>query len=312
MNESELQMSDKLVIYHRSCFDGFCGAWLFHKIFPNAEYYAAQYGEVPPNVKDKVVYMVDFSYKLPIMLNIIKDAKAVTVLDHHKTAEAELGQLTPKVVPELDYQTGDESLQKKIRNLQIKFDMNKSGAHIAWDYLWKWYAPKMFSVFPLEGRDRMHWLVEYTEDHDLWVHKLPNTFEIKAALKLAPFDFSKWDEYAKWRPDDLVPAGRNILQYQKVLVDQHVRNAREMVIAGHHVLVVNATVLFSDIAGELSKGRDFGACYFDRDDGIRQFSLRSRDEGIDVSEVAKKFGGGGHFHAAGFEIKSEDMDKLNG
>ena len=70
----------------------------------------------------------------------------------------------------------------------------------------------------------------------------------------------------------------------------------------HKILAVNATVLFSEIAGELAKDRPFGACYFDRQDGKRQWSLRSSGEnGLDVAEIAKAHGGGGHKNAAGFE-----------
>jgi oligoribonuclease NrnB/cAMP/cGMP phosphodiesterase (DHH superfamily) len=87
----------------------------------------------------------------------------------------------------------------------------------------------------------------------------------------------------------------------KQIIDDHIRHAREIEMAGHKILAVNATVLFSDIAGELAKGRPFGACYFDRFDGKRQWSLRSAPDGVDVSEVAKQFGGGGHRHAAGWE-----------
>lgn len=32
------------------------------------------------------------------------------------------------------------------------------------------------------------------------------------------------------------------------------------------------------------------------------YSLRSREGGVDVSEIAKQFGGGGHKHAAGFRL----------
>jgi len=60
-------------------------------------------------------------------------------------------------------------------------------------------------------------------------------------------------------------------------------------------------VLFSYIAGELAKDRPFGTYYIDRHDGKRQWSLRSRDGGVDVSEIAKAHGGGGHKQAAGFE-----------
>jgi nanoRNase/pAp phosphatase (c-di-AMP/oligoRNAs hydrolase) len=35
-------------------------------------------------------------------------------------------------------------------------------------------------------------------------------------------------------------------------------------------------------------------------------SLRSRDDGPDVSEIAKRFGGGGHEHAAGFRCSRLD------
>jgi nanoRNase/pAp phosphatase (c-di-AMP/oligoRNAs hydrolase) len=65
--------------------------------------------------------------------------------------------------------------------------------------------------------------------------------------------------------------------------------------------VVNATCLFSEIAGELAQDEQFAACYFDRRDGKRQWSLRSDDNGLDVSAIAKAHSGGGHYHAAGFE-----------
>lgn len=43
--------------------------------------------------------------------------------------------------------------------------------------------------------------------------------------------------------------------------------------------------------------------WWQRFDGKFQFSLRSRGD-IDVSEIAKKFGGGGHKNAAGFQLKT--------
>lgn len=40
----------------------------------------------------------------------------------------------------------------------------------------------------------------------------------------------------------------------------------------------------------------------DRNDGKRVFSLRSTPDGIDVSEIAKARGGGGHRNAAEFVV----------
>jgi len=42
-------------------------------------------------------------------------------------------------------------------------------------------------------------------------------------------------------------------------------------------------------------------CPWDTPEG-RVFSLRSNDEGVDVSEVAKQYGGGGHRNASGFKV----------
>jgi nanoRNase/pAp phosphatase (c-di-AMP/oligoRNAs hydrolase) len=69
---------------------------------------------------------------------------------------------------------------------------------------------------------------------------------------------------------------------------------------GHKVLAVNATCLMSEIGERLAQGRPFGATYFVREDGKRVWSLRSCEGGIDVSDVARRRGGGGHRAAAGF------------
>lgn len=46
--------------------------------------------------------------------------------------------------------------------------------------------------------------------------------------------------------------------------------------------------------------------------GQRSYSLRSAKDGIDVSKIAAMFGGGGHYHAAGFAIKSGKVDLKSG
>jgi nanoRNase/pAp phosphatase (c-di-AMP/oligoRNAs hydrolase) len=52
---------------------------------------------------------------------------------------------------------------------------------------------------------------------------------------------------------------------------------------------------------------DFSATWWDRPESEnkvdRKVSLRSRDDGVDVSKIAGMFGGGGHEHASGFNVK---------
>ncbi len=116
----------------------------------------------------------------------------------------------------------------------------------------------------------------------------------------------RWEHWATTPPgcgawDQFVDAGSAILRYQARLVDSLCEAAREMDLDGHKVMAANTACLFSEVAGKLAEGRPFGAAYFTRSDGKTQWSLRSRDGGVDVSEVAKKRGGGGHRNAAGFE-----------
>jgi uncharacterized protein len=282
-----------LVIYHAGCADGWCSAWLFSHALPEAELYAAHYGTAPPDCTGRRVFLVDFSYKRPAMRQILSQAQAVTVLDHHASAEKELAGLV-----------GDFTPRPGTEPPTVLFDMAKSGARLAWEYLYR------RKLFPAEWQDPARsgfsptnapWLVDYTEDRDLWRWQLAESRAVNAALRLYPFEIAAWDRLYLESFTDLVPVGRAVLRRDEQIVADHVRHAREIILAGHRVLAVNATVLVSEIAGELAKGRRFGVCYFDRHDGVRVWSLRSDENGLDVSEIARSLGGGGHPRAAGFE-----------
>jgi nanoRNase/pAp phosphatase (c-di-AMP/oligoRNAs hydrolase) len=71
-------------------------------------------------------------------------------------------------------------------------------------------------------------------------------------------------------------------------------------LAGHTVPMVNATVLQSEIGERLGKENPFSVTYF-CDGPVKQFSLRSNGK-VDVSAIAKSFGGGGHVSAAGYRV----------
>jgi uncharacterized protein len=285
-------MEKPLVIYHAGCWDGFCAAWIARTALGDIEAVPAHYGTPPPNVAGREVYVLDFSYPLEVMADMASASSAFTVLDHHKTAERALADLEAMFIT---------------HNMagRARYSSDKSGARMAWEHFAQiggWLG------MPTP------WLVDYTEDRDLWRHALPNTQEVNAALRSYPLDFDLWDRQfagAAPPPLSLVTEGAAIRRRERQIIEDHVRNARmvsfsRMVggpIAADDMIVpvVNSTVLFSEIAGELAKEHSFGACYFDRHDGKRQWSLRSAPDGVDVSEIAKAHGGGGHKHAAGFE-----------
>ncbi len=268
------------IIYHASCSDGWTAAWVALRSgqCDGAALYAAHYGGDVPPVAGKKVLIVDFSFKRPVMKEILASAASCVVLDHHGTAEKELAGL--------EAEAGGE----------ITFDMTKSGARLAWEY----FHPGKNHPF----------LVGYVEDRDLRGPEggiLPQTREVNAAIRSHPMTLEAWDGLHGMLQmpfrDKIIAEGRGILRYQSQVVSDHVKLARVEEVAGHKVSCINATTLISEIAGELAKGWPFGVCWFRTAQGKFVFSLRSAADGLDVSEVAKTMGGGGHPHAAGFTVE---------
>ncbi len=61
------------IIYHKSCNDGFCCAYLLSKLFPDAEYIAAQYGDQLPDLPDNAeIVIADFSYPRDVLESLGK------------------------------------------------------------------------------------------------------------------------------------------------------------------------------------------------------------------------------------------------
>ncbi|HVS35886.1 MAG TPA: DHHA1 domain-containing protein [Gemmataceae bacterium] len=258
--------------------DGYTAAWCSWRHFgDDAEYLPAQYGPPAPDVTGREVYLLDFSFKRPVLLEMAAKAASVVVVDHHKTAAAELKNI------------GRECNEKSLPIMTVIFDMAKSGARLAWEF----FNP---------GKPAP-WLVDYVEDRDLWSWTLPESRAINACLASWPKSFKEWSLLASdsTATTYFAEQGAAILRYQAQLVERAVANAVEQEIDGHKVLVTNATCLISEIGEQLAKGRPFSATFFIRSDDKRIWSLRSAPDGIDVSEVAKRHGGGGHRNAAGFE-----------
>lgn len=280
-----------LVIYHANCWDGFCAAWVARMALGEIEAVPAYYGANPPDVTGREVYVLDFSYQFETMADMASASHRFVVLDHHKTAERAIADLEAMFIT---------------HNMagRAKYGVEKSGGRMAWEFF--------AHIGGWEGM-ASPWLVDYTEDRDLWRHALPESENINAALRSHPLDFALWDEFhnSVGQREMFKREGAAIRRAERQIVNAHVRNARiesfSLLVGGPVaaddlcVPVVNATTLFSEIAGELAKGHPFAACYFDRQDGKRQWSLRSSPDGVDVGQIAKAHGGGGHKHAAGFE-----------
>lgn len=258
-----------MCIYHGNCADGFGAAWVVRKALGEIDFYPGKYQEPPPDVTGKDVVMVDFSYKRPVLLEMAEKANSILILDHHKTAAEDLLDLPA--------------------NVTAKFDMAHSGAMLTWEHFFPGETPPP--------------LLLHIEDRDLWRFALQNTRQIQANVFSFPYDFQVWDTLMAAAPATLAAEGEAIeRKHFKDMRELLGVTTREMVIGGHRVPVANLPYTMSSDAGhEMAKGKPFAACYWDTPKG-RVFSLRSSDDGADVSEVAKQYGGGGHRNASGFTV----------
>jgi len=261
------------VIYHTDCTDGFGAAYSAWKLLGNrAEYYPCKHGIKPPNIKGKNVVILDFSFNNKTIKRMIKDANNLLVIDHHKSAMVELHDIS-----------------------NTHFDMTKSGAILAWEWFHPGKEPPKF--------------IQYIQDRDLWKWELPYSKEFSAAFDMVPFDFEEFEKFEDDSVfDDAVKRGSYILAYSKTVVKKVCDKAASRKMDGKHVMVVNSSHWMSEIGAKLSPDCDYAMIwYYDHNDKDIKVSLRSFHESVDVSEVSKKFGGGGHKKAAGFRLPGNSI-----
>jgi len=264
-----------LCIYHGLCADGFTAAWVVWKFYGegNVDFHAASHGELPPEVDDREVYVVDFSYPRPVMEEMARRARKLTVIDHHITAAQDL-----------------EGLIRNDGVVDGVFDMNKSGCLLTWEWFFKDIQPPQALLA--------------VSDRDLWKFELPRTREIFLALTSYPYDFAIWDTLMEAdRFESLRQDGIALNRKQQKDIAEIIAAGRHLItIAGHTVPACNVPSIWASDAGHImAQGHPFAACFWVDGNKIA-FSLRSTPDGLDVSEIAKQFGGGGHKHAAGFKL----------
>lgn len=293
-----------LILYHNNCPDGWAAAYICKMRYPEAELMGLNHGMLPEALEELFIYstgkdviMVDYSLRtreLNDRLNSV--AKSFRILDHHKTALAALDGAA--------YAT---------------FDMKRSGAGLAWDYLFgkdselklPLYRYGMATGEFLEAETYPRpWWVNYTEDQDLWNWVLPGSQTINAYLMVQPRTIEVWSDISKMLMSEVIELGKGVRQYIEYYTKNVVADLQEgvLVFEGRNYRTAVLNIPYSGVseAGNAvcKAGYDIGLAWFERGDGVTQFSLRSNKDGsnVDVSAIAKMYGGGGHQNAAGFQV----------
>lgn len=274
MNTNTTYTKPIIVFYHQFCSDGFGAAYSAWKKFKdNADYVPLSYREETtindlPDITNKDVYILDFSFELYLYNQILDKAKSVNLLDHHKTA------------------------YKKLCGCKgCFFDLNRSGAMIAWEYF-----------NPEESAPQF---IKYIQDGDLWKFKYEETKYFYLMISTIEESFESWSKLEDLKfLKEKIEEGK-ILEsfYQKQLKDL-ARDAQPIEIMGFKGLMANAGGMFASDLGAMlaNQSQTFSMIWHQKKDFVK-CSLRSV-QGFDCSKIAENFGGGGHPQSASFIVKN--------
>ncbi len=274
-------------IYHHSDLDGRCAAaialrWARKRQGSLEDLGLIKIETIGIDYKDKIevesfsdgqyVIIVDFSFKPEIMKEVLRRGAHVIWIDHHKTAS--------------EYNYG-----VNVPGLRDFTDKGKAGCELAWEY----FNPE--KVTPRA--------VELIGDYDKWALKFqPECFWFYEGLKMEVTipQSALWYHLFEGNAEietEILTQGKAAIRYRDNYCEE-VRRAYgyETVLDGHRAFATNFYMFGSRAFGDLMDKYDFCIAYI-HDGGRFAVSLYSAKE-IDVSEVAKKFGGGGHKGAAGF------------
>lgn len=291
------------IIYHGPCSDGTGGLWCACYYKPIETRFACKACTNPTgDYTGMNVLFVDICPKVDYLLELVKVAKHVVILDHHKSSQQMIQD--------------NAELLNLVPNLLIEFDMERSDCQMAWDYF-----------FDLKPRP---FFIDYIGDRDLWTWKLSYSKEINTALfDLGYIDSHNLDKLSELlvnsdiKLEELKSIGKIIESINKRQIDIAMSNAIEAQIKCKNDKIYKVwlagnvnPILRSELGNNLCSKPfkdgvipDFSACWqYDPKSDEFWISLRGiQEKSPDLSILASEFGGGGHPMASGITIKSNPL-----
>ncbi|MBA3708547.1 MAG: hypothetical protein H0W83_06990 [Planctomycetes bacterium] len=263
-------MPNPLCIYHKNCLDGSASAAVVKRKEPDCEFLAMQYGQKPPQVLDRVVYIVDFGLPLERMRALKAQAREVVWIDHHAShlpVRAALGWGT--------------------------LDTSECGASLTWKCLFPDTPPPP--------------VLAYIKDKDLWTWSLPGSRAIAAGL-LTRFKGEQFDGLLEVDLAEMerigIPELATLAARVAKAVTGGVAVENAYGLPGVRALVVNCNQDQNDVGDHICMplsagglGYDLAILYYRKGGGRWVHSLRSGPT-VDCAAIAEARGGGGHRNSA--------------
>ena len=263
--------------YHKSDLDGHCSGAIVKKRYPECEMIGVDYNDtldIDSISEGEMVFVVDFSFSVAEMAAL--DIKAQLYwIDHHKSAIEKMADYPRKIAGHTE--------------------IGKAGCELTWEYF---YAD-----------DPMPLAVRLLGRYDVWKHEederiLPFQYGIRSYEDTLP-ESSIWSGFFEGEElllNETLSHGETILAYQNTQNAVYAKGmAYEAEFEGHRAIIINRAYGNSQLFDSVydPEKHDIMIVF-----GVKpkefKYSLYSVKPEIDVSEIAKKYGGGGHAGAAGF------------
>jgi hypothetical protein len=254
------------------------------------------------------VYLCDFSGGPTFILAVARACRRLVIIDHHKTAQEDLSKL-----------------EGPPTNLEVNFDLARSGATLARDYFhlgdWLLQRPSIDIAFRL------------VEDNDLWRHALPDSRAFAAGFGVLALELSAitnpeiFEALMALDPAAVIASGNAELEKQRVAIDSDLEAASEYCIPGPGSTELRALAVVtrwpqyrSELGNRLaSKSLASGLApvgvvvYEEAGLGSEKattwkVSLRSLDT-YDTTPFSRLYGGGGHANASSFLMEKAVFDQ---
>lgn len=268
---------DQKIIFHHNDADGRCAAFIAalaeSKDGLVPEYFEMDYKDPVPydqiheNAK---IIIVDFSFKPDVMKEIEKQSKNIIWIDHHKTAEA---------------------YGYKYDGLRDFSSPGHSGCELAWKYYFKDKpmpeAVRLigdYDTFRLSEGEKSK---EYYEGVKIVVGNTTNK--------------EKWNKLIETPVDEVVKLGKIGILYRNDLMESVAKGyGWETTIGGHKAFAMNTPKIGSGAFGKRFETYPICIAFIK---SKNEYSVSLYSKSVDVGEICKKLGGGGHKGAAGFTCK---------
>lgn len=290
--------------YHNDA-DGKCaGFWVRLNVVINDEYSDPSYIEMtyakpfPMNAirNNEQIYIVDYSISPDEMRQLLEITKNVTWIDHHKTAIEKYQGIEHEIRGvRYDGVAGCMLTYCYIHHMTQRGE----GDIIPFDISMMNYAPKFTKLIA----DWDVWKFEYGDDTRYFITAF-NAFDFEPESKM-------WDVFFSFPHDackDFVQNGIIMTVFRDGWAEDYIKLGFETVFEDVKCFALNLGHCNSEYFKSLPDGKYDILMPFVYDGNLYTVSLYSKT--VDVSEIAKKYGGGGHKGASGFQCKELPFKKL--